>query len=117
MSVDFKNKMCRSTLTKLALTVAVMLYTSPAFAGTQGGGGQMGQGINSMLQDVIDFMTSETLALVGGIAVVGFIVLGMLSGGGGDTMRKVFLIAACVAGAVAAPSIIMTLFTSAGALI
>jgi hypothetical protein len=32
-------------------------------------------------------------------------------------MRKVFLIAACVAGAVSAPSIIMTLFTSAGALI
>ena len=99
------------------LPLAVVLYTSPAFAGTQGGGGQMGQGINSMLQDVIDFMTSETLAFIGGIACVAFIILGMLSGGGGDTMRKVFLIAASVAGAVSTPAIMMTLFTSAGALI
>lgn len=117
MCVDFKRKSGHTTLTVFALTLAVVLYTSPAFAGTQGGGGQMASGINSMLQDVIDFMTSETLALIGGIAVVGFIVLGILSGGGGDTMRKVFLIAAGVAGAVSAPSIIMTLFTSAGALI
>lgn len=92
----------------------VMAQHQLAFAGTSGS--TMGQGVTSMLDDVIDFMTGP---IVVGIATVMFILalVGAYFGGGSDAMKKVLVVVAITAAIIAAPGIIDQIITAAGGVV
>lgn len=98
----------------LSTLLFLTLQSVPALAGTSGS--TMGQGVTSMVDDVIGFLTGP---IVIGIATVAFILAlaGAYFGGGSEAMKKILTVVAITAGIIAAPGIIMQAVNAAGAVI
>lgn len=101
-------------LRALPFLLGCLLYTSPAFAGTSGS--TMGQGVTSMFQDIIDFMTGPIVVSIATIAFLAALA-GMYFSGGADGMKKVLSVVAVTAGIIAGPGIVMQVVNAAGAVV
>lgn len=101
-------------LRALPLLLGCLLYTNPAFASLSGS--TMGQGVNDMFQEIIDFLTGPIVVSIATIAFIAALV-GMYFSGGADGMKKILAVVAITAGIIAGPGIIMNVVNASGAVI
>lgn len=103
---------------KLAAMLMVLLISSPAFAGQQGGGAfsAVGNNLKSILDDVMSLLTGPVAMVLGSIIIV-VALIGAWFQGGMESFKKA-LLAVCILGMiVAVPTMMNTLFGGMGALI
>ncbi len=98
-----------------SLFVLTMCVTSPAFAGTSGS--TMGQDIVNTLNEYVGFMTGPIVPVIAALAAGVVLVGAMLTGANGDTMKRLVVLAALVAGVISAPSIANQIANAAGGVI
>lgn len=105
---------------KLAAMLMVLLISSPAFAGQQGGGGaltqNLGPRLTGILDDVVALLTGP-VALGVGTVIIAVALFGALFQGNMESFKKA-LIAVCLVGMiVGVPTMVSQLFSGMGALI
>lgn len=104
----------RRLLSAVSTMCLMLLVSTPALAGTSGS--TMGQGVTSMIDEVIAFLTGPIV--IGGATIMFILALvGGYFAGGNDTIKKVLTIAAITAAIIAAPGIVMQVVNAAGAVI
>jgi len=99
-----------------AVCLMVVLMTSPAFAGTNSGGGQLAQKATGIFQQFIDVLTSPALgafATIMMILALGAAFLGQTS----DAMKGALKVAAITFGIIASPSFVTQIIDAAGAVV
>ena len=104
----------RTRINQLVSMAIVLLISSPAMAGASSS--TIGAGVGGMLGDIVDFMRGPIMISVATLVFI-LIVGGAWFSGGQDAIKKVIGWAFVTAAIIAAPTIVLTLVNSAGAVI